>query len=73
MTRKPWSHLARPEGFEPPTLRSEVRSNTHLEITGSKKSPAFLPFSNLLSILLSPVSRCCGNIDGNKVRVKTRS
>jgi hypothetical protein len=65
--------LARPEGFEPPTLRSEVRSDAQLERTGKKKRPVFLLFSNLLSILLSPVLRCCGNIDGNKVRVKTRS
>jgi hypothetical protein len=64
-TRKYLNWLARPEGFEHPTPRSVVRSNTELERTGEKKRPASLPFSGLLSSSFHGVSQHCGNISGN--------
>ena len=58
--------MARPEGFEPPTLRSEVRFTPQLqEIT--KKKPSILKSSvRFNSTLLRLIPRHCGNMHGNK-------
>jgi hypothetical protein len=65
--------MARLEGFEPPTLRSEVRSNPHSDKLAEGKS-LFLWASPLFSFSsISAVSYQCGNNDGNKNRVAQRA
>jgi len=60
--------LARPEGFEPPTLRSEVRSVPYAQGPAWKRRFIFQRNLNPSSVLVLTVSRRCGNTDGNKRR-----
>jgi len=55
------SWLARPEGFEPPTLRSEVRSNPFSQAMTSRGSPLFRGERAFLSIWFRLVPSHCGN------------
>ena len=57
--------LARPEGFEPPTLRSEVRFKALLARTAKKTRALYLGFPEFTSIPFYPVSCVYGNIRGN--------
>ena len=59
--------LARPEGFEPPTLRSEVRSSSFSQQTAKKKSPFFIGERAFSFLSLGFVT--CES--GNKVETKT--
>jgi len=53
--------LARPEGFEPPTPRSVVISETESQSTIEKKERVFLTSCDLLSILVNAVFQHSGN------------
>jgi hypothetical protein len=58
--------MARPEGFEPPTFRSEVLSNPQQHVLTRNRSRVFQAFSifHFMSVRLS--SSHCGNKFGNK-------
>jgi len=62
--------MARQEGFEPPTLRSEVVSNADQHVSATSKIQR-------LGILASVLVRCdsnpCANTDGNKNRTTLQS
>jgi hypothetical protein len=63
-------NIARPEGFEPPTLRSEVLSNPQPHRLIWNRSQVFEGFSAFHSIWFHPVSSHCGNIRGNNRRYR---
>jgi hypothetical protein len=65
--------LARLEGFEPPTLRSEVLSKTLSAETRKKTIPLSLRFLNIDSGRFYLISRHCGNRDGNIPKAKSPS
>ncbi|GEM_PF-5438541 len=58
-------NLARPEGFEPPTLRSEVSPDPERPETGRKRSLIFQGFSLFGFRSLYLVSCSYGNKNGN--------
>ena len=54
--------MARPKGFEPPTYRSVVRSDTYSQGLMGKRTPIFLEFVTSVShgslpFFLNPVAR----------------
>jgi hypothetical protein len=57
--------MARPEGFEPPTPRSVVRSNPQQHVLAWNRSRVFqgVPAFHFMSVRLS--TSHCGNIRGN--------
>ncbi len=56
--------LARLEGFEPPTLRSEVRLKALLAITAKKTRALYLGLPQFTAVPFYLVSRVYGNIHG---------
>ena len=58
--------MARLEGFEPPTLRSEIVSNADQHVSATSKIQRL---GVLASMLVRADSAPCGNTDGNKNRL----
>ena len=56
-------YLARPEGFEPPTLRSEVALDSQLQVSVPKK---IRKLRATASLLIHAVFGRYGNIGGNQ-------
>jgi hypothetical protein len=59
------TRLARPEGFEPPTLRSEVLSNSQQHVLTWKRSNVFQWFFSFHFISVRLSTPHCGNARGN--------
>ncbi len=63
-------YLARPEGFEPPTYRFEVRSNTESQGTAGKRGSVFLALGCLSSLPYPTILAQSGhNVVTNNVAV----